>query len=174
VAGCRYSTSDNTPHSNDRYPTSTMVKEEEKREKLSKLQREADDMIAQLSLNREKRAEQQSCNDFDEFQNIEAAHPPPVDYPQRNLYGRWQVGEIELDSEADKDYINNMLEFKEMVTNLSNLDNHNAAHSSKVGRSIEGERCAAKKVSDGGSVFTIQFGDNFAEELMAAHDQVRN
>jgi PHP family Zn ribbon phosphoesterase len=58
------------------------------------------------------------------------------------LYGRWQVGEIELDSEADKDYINNMLEFKEMVTNLSNLDNHNAARSSKVGRSIEGERCA--------------------------------
>jgi hypothetical protein len=102
-------------------------------------------MIAQLSLNREKREEKQSCNDFDEFQNIEAAHPPNVDYPQRNLYERRQVGEIELDSEADKDYINNMLKYKEMVTNLSNLDNHNAAHSSKVGSSIESERCAVKE-----------------------------
>jgi hypothetical protein len=32
VAGGRYSTSDNTPLSNDRYPTSIMVKEEEKSE----------------------------------------------------------------------------------------------------------------------------------------------
>ena len=56
--------------------------------------------------------------------------PPHVDYPQRNPHGKWQVGEIELDSEADKDYINSMLEFKEMMTSFSNTDNNNAAHHS--------------------------------------------
>jgi len=60
----------------------------------------------------------------------DAVHPPHVDYPRRNFHGKWQVGEIELDSEADKEYINSMLEFKEMMTSFSNNDNNNAAHHS--------------------------------------------
>jgi hypothetical protein len=40
------------------------------------------------------------------------------------------VGEIELDSETDKDYINSMLEFQEMMKSLSNAGNNNAAHHS--------------------------------------------
>ena len=53
-----------------------------------------------------------------------------IDYPQRNSHGKWQIGEIELDSEVDKDYINSMLEFQEMMKSLSNTDNNNAAHHS--------------------------------------------
>ena len=58
---------------------------------------------------------------------MEATQHPPVDYPQRNPHGKWQVGEIELDSETDKDYINNMLEFQEMIKSLSNAGVNNAA-----------------------------------------------
>ena len=61
---------------------------------------------------------------------MEATQPPPIDYPQRNPHGKWQVGEIELDSETDKDYINNMLEFQEMMKSLSNADKNNAARHS--------------------------------------------
>ena len=58
---------------------------------------------------------------------MEDTQPPPIDYPQRNPHGKWQVGEIELDSETDKDYINNMLEFQEMMKSLSNAGINNAA-----------------------------------------------
>ena len=61
-------------------------------------------------------------NSHDEHPNKEDTQPPPVDYPQRNRKGKWQVGEIELDSEEDREYINNMLEFREIITGLSNLD----------------------------------------------------
>ena len=61
-------------------------------------------------------------NSHDEHLKKEATYPPPVDYPQRNRKGKWQVGEIELDSETDRDYINNMLEFREIIIGLSNQD----------------------------------------------------
>ncbi len=64
------------------------------------------------------------------FIQVTLPTPPHVDYPQRNSHGKWQIGEIELDSEADREYINSMLEFQEMMKSLSNTDNNNAAHHS--------------------------------------------
>ena len=39
----------------------------------------------------------------------------PVNYPFRNSRGKWQVDDLELDSQEDKLYISSLLEFKELV-----------------------------------------------------------
>ena len=40
---------------------------------------------------------------------------PPVSYPFRNKNGRWEVDDLELDSEGDEQYITALLEFKELM-----------------------------------------------------------
>ena len=140
----KYHTADNTPHSLHRHSMSTEQCEERKSERLSRLQEEADNMIAQLAIaeNDFANREGQRTAPKDEadggkqesdkygFHTGNTAHPPHVDYPQRNSHGKWQIGEIELDSEADREYINSMLEFQEMMKSLSNTDNNKAAHHS--------------------------------------------
>ena len=120
------------------------MNEERKNDHLTTLQKEAEEMIAQLAIadndfaNREgQRIAPKDIADGGKQKSDkyglhtgDTAHPPHVDYPQRNSHGKWQVGEIELDSEADKDYIKSMPEFKEMMTSLSNADNNNAGHHS--------------------------------------------
>ena len=143
-ADSNYHTADNTPHSPLRHSTSSTMNEERKSNHLTTLQKEAEEMIAQLVIayNDFAKREGQRIAPKDEanggkqksdkygLHTGDSAHPPHVDYPQRNSHGKWQIGEIELDSEADREYINSMLEFKEMMTSFSNTDNNNAAHHS--------------------------------------------
>ena len=65
-----------------------------------------------------------------------------------------------------------MLEFKEMMTSLSNTDKNNAAHHSESSRSNEGTQSAAKEISDSESNFTIRGGESLAGELAAVYQQM--
>jgi hypothetical protein len=97
---------------------------------------------------------------------------PVVDYPYRNGSGRWQVGELELDSDKDHEYITSMLQFKEMMTDLSEFNLNRAGERQNHNNDLEGEALEEYTESEMGSDFTIQWGEGFMQELIAARAQM--
>jgi hypothetical protein len=67
-----------------------------------------------------------SCGTFDD------TPVPPVLYPQRNEKGRWAVGDLELDSNEDKEYINSLIEFREFMTESEEFNKRKAAELAAV------------------------------------------
>jgi hypothetical protein len=67
-----------------------------------------------------------------------------------------------LDSDVDKDYISSMLEFKEMLTGLNQLNMGNEVDLAKY-EGMEGDDKTEFADSEMGSDFTIQWGEGFAE-----------
>ena len=102
-ADSNYHTADNTPHSPLRHLTSSTPEEERKSKHLTTLQKEAEEMIEQLAIadNDFANYEGQRIAPKDEanggrqksdkygFHISDTAHPPHVDYPQRNSHGKW-------------------------------------------------------------------------------------
>jgi hypothetical protein len=98
--------------------------------------------------------------------------PPVVEYLFRNESGRWQVGELELNSDKDHEYIASMFQFKEMMTDLSEFNLNRAGERQNHKNELEGEAFEEYTESEIGSDFTIQWGEGFMQELIAARAQM--
>ena len=58
-----------------------------------------------------------SCDNADDLTFV-----PPVIFPEKLSDGRWVSGDLDLDSELDRDYITGMLEYKQKLIDLGHLN----------------------------------------------------